>query len=112
MEVKRRQVERYKDAKGRSLIDEWTSRLSDRQARTRIRIRLLRLAAGNPGDSKALGGALYELRLHFGPGYRVYYGEDGPTLVLLLCGGDKASQKTDLSMARLCWSDYLERKQR
>lgn len=79
---------------------DWLDSLRDRKARLRIDDRLKRLASGNAGDSKSVGGGVQELRLHFGPGYRVYYIWHGDRLVILLSGGDKGSQKRDIALAR------------
>jgi putative addiction module killer protein len=84
----------------------WFDDLRDGRGKAKIHARIERLRHGNLGDSKSLGGELYELRIHFGPGYRVYFGRDGKTLVLLLCGGDKGSQKEDIGKARQYWADY------
>lgn len=81
-------------------FDHWLRRLKDRQGRLRILARLDRLAAGNFGDVKPVGGGVMELRLAFGPGYRVYLTRRGNQLVLLLCGGDKSSQSDDIIKAR------------
>ncbi|MEL4504786.1 type II toxin-antitoxin system RelE/ParE family toxin [Luteococcus sp. H138] len=81
-------------------FDRWLRRLKDRQGRLRILSRLDRLAAGNFGDVKPVGGGVMELRLAFGPGYRVYLTRRGKQLVLLLCGGDKSSQADDIIRAR------------
>jgi len=80
-------------------FDSWLRRLKDRQGRLRILERLDRLAHGNPGDAKPVGEGVFELRLMFGPGYRVYYLLDGGRLILLLCGGDKSSQARDIQTA-------------
>lgn len=77
----------------------WMQRLSDRRARLRIAQRVARLAAGNPGDSKSVGGGIVELRVDYGPGYRVYYVRQGATIVVLLCGGDKRTQRQDIRRA-------------
>lgn len=74
-----------------------------------IRMRLRRLEMGNPGDCVPVGEGVSELRIHLGPGYRVYFGQDGSQLVLLLCGGDKRSQATDIMRAKLMWKDWKER---
>ena len=79
---------------------DWLDGLRDRKARLRIVDRLKRLASGNAGDSKSVGGGVHELRLHFGPGYRVYYMWHGDRLVILLTGGDKGSQRRDIALAR------------
>jgi putative addiction module killer protein len=79
---------------------DWFARLRDRRARDRINARLRRLAAGNAGDSRPLGGGLHELRIDYGPGYRVYYGWYAGAVVLLLAGGDKSTQSRDVAAAR------------
>lgn len=84
-----------------AVFRDWLDGLRDRRARLRIDDRIRRLAAGNPGDSKPIGGGVQELRLSYGPGYRVYYVWAGPVLVILLNGGDKSSQARDIARARL-----------
>jgi putative addiction module killer protein len=83
----------------------WFESLRDRQARARIDIRIRRLSLGNPGDVKAVGEGVSELRIDYGPGYRVYFVQRGHTVVVLLAGGDKRSQdrdiKTALDLARI-----------
>lgn len=80
-------------------FDEWIEELKDKVGRRRILSRIDRLAAGNPGDVKPVGQGVSELRLMFGPGYRVYYLQDGDILILLLVGGDKSTQQKDIEMA-------------
>ena len=77
----------------------WFSRLRDRQARVRINARLRRLSVGNPGDVRPVGEGVSEIRINYGPGYRVYFVRRGETLVVLLAGGDKDSQKRDIRRA-------------
>lgn len=81
------------------VFDRWLQKLKDRQARLRIVERIDRLAHGNSGDTKPVGQGVWELRLTYGPGYRVYYLQDGGNLVLLLCGGDKSTQQADIERA-------------
>jgi len=78
---------------------EWIDNLRDLQGRARILVRVERLAAGNPGDVMPVGSGVSELRIHFGPGYRVYFTQRGQDLVILLAGGDKSSQATDIQTA-------------
>ena len=74
--------------------------LRDKKARAMIAVRVDRLAHGNPGDAAPVGEGVSELRLHYGPGYRVYYIQRGQILIVLLCGGDKASQARDIKYAK------------
>lgn len=78
----------------------WIDKLRDIQARARILVRIERLAAGNPGDVKPVGQGVCELRIPYGPGYRVYFKEVNHTLIILLVGGDKRTQKQDIEMAK------------
>lgn len=89
-------------------FDRWLRKLKDTQARLRILARLDRLAAGNIGDMKSVGGGIVELRLAFGPGYRIYLARRGDRLVLLLCGGDKSSQTDDIARARALAAEWKE----
>jgi putative addiction module killer protein len=77
----------------------WIDNLRDLQGRARILVRVERLAAGNPGDVKPVGNGVAELRVQFGPGYRVYFTQRGSDIVILLAGGDKSSQSTDIQTA-------------
>lgn len=77
----------------------WFSRLRDRQARVRIDSRIRRLSLGNPGDVRPVGGGVSEIRIDYGPGYRVYFVQRGEALVVLLAGGDKDSQQRDIRTA-------------
>ena len=83
----------------------WIEGLKDFRARARIFVRLDRLASGNLGDVKAVGGGVSELRVPYGPGYRVYFKQVGPVIVVLLCGGDKSSQARDIKRARALAED-------
>lgn len=80
-------------------FDQWLRKLKDRMGKLRILERVDRLAHGNPGDVKPVGQGVSELRLTYGPGYRVYYLQDGDRLILLLCGGDKSTQRRDIEKA-------------
>jgi putative addiction module killer protein len=97
----------YRDVHGREPFTEWLNALRHPPFRRRILRRLLRLETGNFGDYKSVGSGVYELRFFFGSGYRVYFGQTGNTLVILLCGGDKSSQRTDIRKAQEYWQEYL-----
>ncbi|ARI84213.1 type II toxin-antitoxin system RelE/ParE family toxin [Microcystis sp. LEGE 00066] len=85
---------------------EWFSALRDHQAKARINIRIRRLSMGNPGDVKPVGRGVSELRVDYGPGYRVYFKQQGETLIILLAGGDKRTQERDIKTA-LDLAQYL-----
>jgi putative addiction module killer protein len=78
----------------------WLSKLRDLEARMRILLRIDRLELGNPGDVALVGDGVSEMRIHYGPGYRVYFTRRGNTFILLLCGGDKSSQSKDIAAAK------------
>ena len=79
----------------------WVTGLRDLKARARIAVRIDRLAKGNPGDVQSVGGGVSELRIDYGPGYRLYFTRQGALLVILLCGGDKSSQDRDIRQAKV-----------
>jgi putative addiction module killer protein len=78
----------------------WISSLRDQRAVARIEVRIRRLSLGNPGDVKPVGNGVSELRVNYGPGYRVYFVQRGTTLIVLLCGGDKGTQVADIEKAK------------
>jgi putative addiction module killer protein len=86
---------------------DWLNNLRDVMGRKRILARISRLEQGNYGDCESVGEGISELRMFFGPGYRVYFGEQGNDIVLLLCGGDKDSQDKDIQQAKAYWQEYL-----
>jgi len=83
-----------------AVYSDWFARLRDRQAKARIDIRVRRLSLGNPGDVKSVGDGISELRVDYGPGYRVYFVQRGSEFVVLLAGGDKSSQDRDIKEAK------------
>jgi putative addiction module killer protein len=89
-------------------LDDWLNGLRDAKGQVIIETRLDRLSQGNFGLCKAVGEGVLELKIHFGPGYRVYLAEDGPRIVLLLVGGDKATQEKDIKVAKRYWLEYRE----
>jgi putative addiction module killer protein len=86
----------------------WLNGLRDRRAAARITARILRLADGNPGDVKPVGEGVSEMRIDYGPGYRVYFINRGEAVVLLLCGGDKRTQDRDIALAKQLAKDWKE----
>ena len=89
------------DIRKSSTFDTWLNGLREASARARILVRMDRLAAGNPGDHKSVGDGVMELRMTFGPGYRVYDMQRGELLIVLLAGGDKSSQQADIAKAKI-----------
>jgi len=87
----------------------WLESLKDAQVRYRIKERLTRVELGILDDHKAVGSGVFELRLQFSSDYRIYNGEEGEKVILLLCGGDKSSQKKDIKHAIAYWNDYQAR---
>jgi len=100
------ELRHYKTASGRDVFENWLESLNDRKAATRIAARLDRLAAGNFGDCKFVGSGVSELRIDYGPGYRIYLGRIGRDVVLLLCGGDKRRQAADIASAVQYLADF------
>ena len=89
---------------------EWLRSLKNGRAAGIVRARLNRIRLGNFGDCKSVGGGVHELRIDFGPGYRVYYGREGSLVVVLLCGGNKRTQARDIVTAQAYWREYLDAK--
>jgi putative addiction module killer protein len=109
MEAQPREIKTYLTDDGRSFFEEWFNSLRDRKAKNRIQLRLDRLQLGNLGDCKPVGQGVFELRIDYGRGYRIYFGQVGLTIILLLCGGDKSTQQSDINQAQAYWRDYEER---
>jgi len=107
--MKERELKEYLTETGQNVFREWLHSLRDLQARARIRVRLNRVRLGNLGDCKTVGEGVLELILDFGPGYRVYLGQDGDVLIILLCGGDKRTQARDIRIAKEYWQSYKRR---
>jgi len=82
------------------IFSTWFTRLRDERAKARINARIYRLSLGNPGDVKPVGSGISEMRIDYGPGYRIYFIRRGQTLTILLCGGDKSSQTEDIASAK------------
>jgi putative addiction module killer protein len=103
------QILRYTTFLGKDVFAEWLESLKDSRAEARIAARLDRLVAGNFGDCKSVGNGVSELRIDFGPGYRIYFAKVGQAVVLLLCGGDKRRQSADIRRAVQFLEDYKTR---
>jgi putative addiction module killer protein len=91
-------------------FSDWLASLKDARAVGIVRARLNRIRLGNFGDCKSVGGGVEELRIDYGPGYRVYYGREGSLVVILLCGGRKGTQARDILRAQRYWKEYLDAK--
>ncbi len=107
MEVISKNLVIYQTQEGDFPFEEWLNSLRDIQVRAIIRKRLNRVRLGNLGDSRSVGDGVFELKIDFGPGYRVYFGEQNKSIVVLLCGGDKSTQNKDIKLAQQFWLDYL-----
>lgn len=101
----------YVTEDGKAPFDDWFDGLNT-PAALKVRTALARIETGNLGDVKPVGEGVSERRIPFGPGYRVYFGQDGDTLVILLCGGTKKRQSNDIDQAKRYWDDYKDRKRK
>ena len=102
-------IYRYQTESGREPVTIWLERLRDKTASAAIRVRLRRLEAGNFGDCKSVGEGVAELRIDVGAGYRAYYARHGREVVILLCGGDKRTQNSDIQTAKKYWAEFKRR---
>ncbi|MEH2372060.1 type II toxin-antitoxin system RelE/ParE family toxin [Nostoc sp.] len=109
MEVQPREIRNYLTVDGKNIFDEWLDSLRDRRAKAKIRARLDRVEDGNLGDCKSVGEGVFELRIDYGSGYRIYFGQEGIIIIILLCGGDKSTQKQDVDKVQEYWKDYRSR---
>ncbi|MDB9390531.1 type II toxin-antitoxin system RelE/ParE family toxin [Microcystis aeruginosa] len=106
MATQPREIERYVTADGQIPFDNWFDSIRVSKTQTIISKRLDRVRMGNLGDYRSVGGGVFELRIDYDPGYRIYFGQVGTTIVLLLCGGDKSTQIKDIRQAQEYWRDY------
>ena len=109
MEIIPRDVRNYVTPEGHEPYEEWVNSYRNRKTRAIIRERVNRLHLGNFGDYKRLTADLYELRIHYGPGYRVYFGVVDRVIVILLCGGSKKTQRRDIERAKEYWGELRSR---
>ena len=105
------EIQHYLTASGKDLYQQWLDDLKDLKARVVIQRRIDRVVNGNFGDHRFCEEGVWELKIDFGPGYRVYYAQAGTTIVLLLCGGSKGTQSADIKEVVRYWRDYQRRKQ-
>jgi putative addiction module killer protein len=106
VQARPRKVQVYAASEEHYPFDEWLGKMRDQKARAAIEVRIDRIAEGNLGDHKPVGEGVQELRIDVGQGYRVYFAEDGPHIVLLLCGGSKLGQRRDIKTAIRYWREY------
>ena len=103
------QLLEYITEDGKNPFHKWLNSLKDRADRARIRVRLNRIRLGNFGDCKPVGKGVNELRVDYGPGYRIYYGKSRTSIVILLRGGSKKTQSKDIQLAQTYWADFKRR---
>ena len=103
------QVYRYKTEAGAEPVTEWLLSLKDNLIQAKLRLRLNRVGEGNFGDCSSVGDGVSELREHIGAGFRMYFGQQGKTIVILLCGGTKRTQTSDINTAKRYWTDWKKR---
>jgi putative addiction module killer protein len=101
-----KEIVAFRAKDGRVPFEDWLDDLGDKRAVARVLARLARVRQGNPGDCKTVGEGVSELRVDYGPGYRVYFGQRGQTVVVLLCGGDKRTQDRDIRLAKQYWHEF------
>lgn len=107
METRERTLLTFTLPNSKAPFEEWLLSLRDKPTQARILRRIDQLRLGNFGDCESVGEGVFELRIHFGPGYRVYFGPHGAQVVLLLCGGDKSTQARDIASAQRYWKEFL-----
>lgn len=104
-------IYRYQDENGKEPFSNWLNNLKDKQAAARIRMRILQMKAGNFGDWKPISKNLIELRVHIGPGYRLYCGNYKKSIVILFTGGNKSTQSNDIKTAIKLWNEWKVRQE-
>lgn len=106
MQIQERIIQLHQLPNGQAPFEEWLQGLNDKKTKARILQRLDRIRLGNFGNCRSLGSGIYELKISWRPGFRIYYGLLSSSIILLLCGGDKGSQKKDIDKARQMWEDF------
>jgi putative addiction module killer protein len=109
MQSNPRELRIYETSQGQAPFSSWFNALRDRAASVRIQKRLDRVELGNLGDYRSVGEGVFELRIDYGPGYRIYFAPTDLVVILLLCGGDKRSQDQDIVQAKQFWIDFQRR---
>jgi len=109
MVVESKQLELYETQAGKVPYLIWFTSIRDRKTRNKIEARIRRVRLGNLGERRSVGGGVTELVLNYGPGYRIYIGQLGARVVVLLCGGDKSTQDEDIEVSKEYWNDYKSR---
>ena len=109
MEIQSQTILNYQTSEGKQPFDDWYNTLKETKTRLIIRKRINRLALGNFGDCKTLKDGLFEVRIDYGPGYRLYFAQEGQQIILLLSGGDKSTQEVDIQKAKEYYDDYKSR---
>ncbi len=99
-------IEVYRDNRGREPANIWINSIKDRELKARIDNKLRKLKIGNFGDCKSVEGPIFEIRLRFGSGYRIYFAKKPNTIILFLCAGDKKTQSRDIKKAKKYWDNY------
>jgi len=105
----KKEIRFYQKPNGKEPFSEWFKSIKDIKIRAHLKNRFERVCVGNTGDCKAVGDGIFEIRIHYGPGYRVYFAEKGGYFILFLIGGTKNSQKKDIEKAKAYWADFQER---
>jgi putative addiction module killer protein len=112
MQTYRYDIEYYRTETGQKPFKDWLENLGDIRIRAKVRVRMDRARLGNLGDRKHVGSGVWEMRIDYGPGYRLYFGVEENRLILLLLGADKSTQQKDIDLATGYWRDHQERKQK
>lgn len=106
--LRRNKIELYVDPSGKSPFKKWIGRLKDRRGIERIESRVERVCAGNLGDYRYVGEGVFELRIDYGPGYRLYFSQKTSGVIIILYGGDKSTQEKDIKKAQTYWTEEKE----
>ena len=104
-----RKLKIYQTSDGKVPFVKWFNSIKDQKTRAKIKTRLDRAEEGNLGEYRSVGQGVFELKINFGPGYRIYYGLEGDEIIIILCGGDKSTQQKDVLKAQQYWADYKGR---